>query len=266
MPICNTFRRLACDTWDEIGASRQVNHQLREDTFTDLNMLALKLRHHDQVKTRVYNNREEGRNGADWEWWFAGLNGLWIGFRVQAKIINNFSHEFEHLHYQNRNNVYQCDRLIQSALANPIPRIPLYCLYLQTNNGAYLNNWPCPTYPQIKDLFGCSLVSAFTIRQLRAGNHNHLTDLQNHIRPWHCLVCCNGYGNADFIRNIQAYALARFNLDEDIIDDLNVEFPEDFITEEPPQYVQAILVNENNVEIKSPDKELGGIMIYTEEE
>lgn len=265
--ICNTFKQLALDTWNSIDKSRQVSFQLKEETFTDINMLAIKTRHSGQVRTKVFTKRQEGNNGADWEWWFRGLTGNWIGFRVQAKIINLQSDQFEHLHYQNPGtHIYQCDKLIQKALTRQHPKIPLFCFFIQTDNAAHLNNWTCQTVPYAKDFYGCSLTSAFTVKQLRATNGKHITDLQANIKPWHCLVCCSGYGKSDFISNIQEYVKANFNLDEDIANGLDVIIPEDFSTQKPPDYVLAILENENNDNIKAPDEDIGGVIVFTEKE
>jgi len=267
MTLCNTFKRLAFDTWDEIHKSRQVNFQLKEETFIDKNMLELKLKHTSQVRTKVFTKHEEGKNGADWEWWFKGNTNNWVGFRVQAKIINILSNEFEHIHYKTPSTgVYQCDKLIKTALTGPNPRIPLYCLFLQTNDKRYLNTWNCRTVPHIKDLYGCSLTSAFLIRNFRASKKKHLSDLENYMRPWHCLVCCKDHGNRDFIRNIESYAKTVFKLDPEIAKDLDINIPNSFISQNPPFYVTSILENENNDIIDSPDENLRGVVVITEGE
>lgn len=267
MTLCDTFKRLALDTWDEILKSRSVNFQLKEETLTDRNMLELKIRHSGQIKTKVFKKWEEGVNGSDWEWWFKGLTNNWIGFRIQAKIINIHSNEFEHLHYRNqKSGIYQSDKLIINALSGTIPRVPLYCLFLQTSDNALLNNWNCRTIAQMKDFYGCSLTSAFTVRKLRSNGKRHLTDLENHIEPWHCLVCCHGYGNRDFISNIQAYSMNAFSLDRESANGLGVDIPENFTTENPPRYVLSLLENEVNDNIQAPDEELDGLTIIMEKE
>lgn len=266
--LCETFKQLALDTWDKIQESRIVNFQLKEETFTDINMLDLKLKHSGQIKTKVFTKREEGKNGADWEWWFQGRSGNWIGFRVQAKIINLLSNEFEHLHYQNpRTHIYQCDKLIQNALSHSTPKIPLYCFFIQTENQDYLNKWTCGTFPKDKKLYGCSLTSAFEVLKLRPTDSKHIIDLENSLKPWHCLVCCKGFGRStDFITNIQAYAKENFVLDKDLAQNLNVEIPESFTTNEPPSYVLSILKYENNESIDAPDSEIDGVIIVTEKQ
>jgi hypothetical protein len=263
--LCNTFKRLALNTWDTIAESRRANFQLKEETFTDINMLDLKLRHSGQVRTTVFSKPAEGKNGADWEWWFNLNNNQWIGFRVQAKILNINSEEFEHLHYQTpATGIYQCDKLIQNALTRTHPKIPLYCFYLQTDNAARLTNWSCGSFTPTRDLWGCSLLSAFEVKRLRAANHKHLSHVENLMKPWHCLVCCSGYGSGqNKISDIGEYAKNNFPLDKDLVADLDVSIPDSFITQNPPSYVTAILENENNKEVQPPDKELDGVMIYT---
>lgn len=260
--LCNTFKRLALNTWDTIAESRRANFQLKEETFTDINMLEIKLRHSHQVKTTTFSKPTEGKNGADWEWWF-NHNNNWIGFRVQAKILNLNSEEFEHLHYQTpATGIYQCDKLIQNALTRNHPKIPLYCFYLQTDNMARLTNWSCGSFASNRDLWGCSLLSAFEVKRLRASNHKNLSHVENLMKPWHCLVCCSGFGDGqNKIFDISEYAKNNFPINKDLVTDLDVLIPDSFITQKPPRYVTAIL--ENNKEVQPPDKELDGIIIFT---
>lgn len=268
--LCETFKLLANQTWDYIKQSRDANFQLKEETLTDINMLKLKLEHSREVTTKVFNKHKEGVNGSDWEWWFRGQNRMWIGFRIQAKIINNDSNRFEHLHYKGDDGVYQCDKLIAKSLTEQSPRIPLYCLFIQTNNQHYLTTWQCGTNQYSRSLFGCSLISAFKVKefQLDPNIWDHINDIENEIRPWHCLVCCTGYGGTDFISNIEAYAYNNFNLDDDgtndIIGGLSYSFPGKFSTDTPPSYVLDILEYPKNDNLKSPDEDLEGVIIITE--
>ncbi len=261
--ICNTFKRLSLNTWDKISQSRSVNFQLKEETFTDLNMLDIKRNHPLKVRTKVFTKQEEGQNGADWEWWFRNTKNQWIGFRIQAKIINNLSEEFEHLHYQSKTKVFQCDKLLQKALTKRTPKVPLYCFYIQTNNKKLLTKWTCGTFPPTLDLWGCSLTSAFVVKKLRTKFNNNLSHLEPYLKPWHCLVCCTGYGGDDPIENISNYVEANFEMDTVAAGELGLTIPETFITTNPPQYVLNILENENNDNIFTDDEDLRGVLIYT---
>jgi hypothetical protein len=260
--LCKTFMQLAIYTWTQIRRSRSVNYQLKEETLTDMIILELKRRFSSQIFTKEFTKPQEGVNGADWEWWF-NSGSQWIGFRVQAKIINSNSNEFEHLHYRNRNTgIYQCDKLIQNALAQPIPRIPLYCLYLQTPDLSLLTNWICGTYPQNRRLWGCSLISAFEVKKLRSSNLKHLANLEAFLRPWHCLVCCSGFGGNSKVENINSYWQRNFEIDETILQDMKLERPNSFITDNPPNYVLQLLKNEQNSDVQAPDEELDGVIVF----
>lgn len=266
MTLCDTFKRLSINTWDKIQESRQVGFQMKEETFTDINMLTLKARSGGQIQTRVFTKKIESINGADWEWWLKSKANSWIGLRLQAKIINILTDKFEHLHYQTLSTKeYQCDKLIKNALSNPNPRIPLYCLYLQTNDSTCLTKWNCGTLLPLKDLFGCSLVSAFTIKKLRGSTKSSLKDIESYLKPWHCLVCCTNYGKRDFVENIQAYAMNNFEFNNDLVSNLNVSIPEEFVTNKPPPYVLEILKNPTNENIEPPDGDINGVIIYKED-
>lgn len=273
--LCNSFKRLALDTWDTIDTSRRVNFQLKEETITDINMLALKARHPRQIRTKVFTKPEEGINGADWEWWFVNKARKCVGLRIQAKILNIDSNEFEHLHYHTKHSkIYQCDKLIKHSLWGKFPTYPLYCLYLQTNDPNLLKTWNCYSFSKTNDLFGCSLISAFEVRKLRASAGKSLKVLEPFINPWHCLICCTGYGNDDKLSQINSYASKRFPIDitqanEIIIPssdlaDLSgpLDLPDSLILPQPPPYVLQIIENEANDNISPPDKYIRGIVVY----
>jgi len=262
MTVCNTFQQLAVYTWTQIKRSRKVNYQLKEETLTDMIVLELKRKHGHQIITHTFSRYYESRNGADWEWWF-NHSGKWIGFRVQAKIINNKSNEFEHLHYKGKTALaHQCDTLIHNALSTSPPKIPLYSLFLSTDDKSLLKTWFCNTFKLDRKLWGCSLINAFDVYKLRSSNIKHLRDLDKLIRPWHCLVCCSGYKSNDKIQQMENYAKVNFSLDSNIAKELNIDIPESFITENPPSYVVSLFKNED-AEIQPPDENLDGILIIS---
>lgn len=267
MTLCSIFRQISLDTWYLIKKSRIADYQLKEETITDYNMLSLKLSHSKHVKTRVFTKHVEGKNGADWEWWFKGNSNKWIGFRVQAKILNIRTNEFEHLHYKNHTTgLYQCDKLINNAFQDNIFRFPLYCLFIQTGDKNLLTRKVCKTFKLQRNLYGCSLISAYKVKQLRFKNYKKLSDLENYIYPWHCLVCCKGYGKSDFISNIRSYVLNTFTFqeNEDKIFEFNI--PDNLITVKPPEYVYQLFENKSNENNAKFDEDLAGVTLIIEEE
>ncbi len=278
MSVCSTFRRLAFETWDILASSRTVEYQPGEETLTDLNILELKKRHPTEVFTRTFSKPEEGKNGADWEWWLTGSSGQWFAFRLQAKILNLETDEFEHLHYKSsKNSSFQCDQLIRSALRSKVPLVPLYCLYSNWVSGLNVPLFPCGTFGISLDSFGCSLVSAFDIRQLRlAGNVRDLKSVIRQAFPWHCLVCCTGYGDGDLPHRAHRFWQAAIRLREitpqaDAFDEAGLqgnEFSELLRiyeglspVNEPPTHVTQLLLGEL---VPALDQSLGGIVVVRE--
>jgi hypothetical protein len=93
--------------------------QINEETITNLLMLRLQEITSPHLRVKSFTKKQESRTGADWEWWL-GTPGNWVGFRLQAKVINFRSESFEHLYYT-PNGVPQYERLLSDAL-NTSPR------------------------------------------------------------------------------------------------------------------------------------------------
>ena len=171
--LCNTFMTLAVDIWNQISIGKAVNFQLKEETLTDQIILSLKLRHQHDISIIEFTKHQEGKIGADWEWWFVEDSGRSIGMRIQAKIISIANSCFNHLHYQKQYSIPQCEKLIMQAERKQLS--PLYCLYTTADN--------------IHPTFGCSLLDAYTVRSLRSKGTSDLLALRSLITPWHELVC-----------------------------------------------------------------------------
>jgi hypothetical protein len=244
--LCTTFKKLSEDTWEQIDLSKTAGYQLKEETLTDQNLLQLKIKHPTEILIRAFNKHEEGRNGADWEWWLTDGNE-WVGFRVQAKIINIETDRFEHLHYQAKTSVPQSRKLIeQSKPIGEKPRVPIYCMFLSTEkfDPAALKSAP--------EFYGCSIMSAYTVAVLRDSGTDDVVSLQAYLIPWHELVCQKPA--ISFAEHIDRFLVER--LDQGILD---VRF---YITDEPPAYVSALLVNNNHtVENEYGNPDLAGVMV-----
>ncbi|MBE9049519.1 hypothetical protein IQ243_03695 [Nostocales cyanobacterium LEGE 11386] len=278
--LCDTFRSRALWTWDTLARGRSVDCQIGEETLTDLNILEFKIRHISEVYSRTFSKPEEGLNGADWEWWFTGSSRKWIGFRVQAKVIDIKTNSFKHLYYRkNKDSPFQCDTLIQNALQKPSPCIPLYCLYSNWNTLTQLP-WKCASYYPVEESYGCSILSAFAVRYLRSIKNletRHFKTLLSYISPWHCLVCCRGYGGGDLPNRVFRYwrefilEVEQAILEEtspEIRQELNREldnyqgiYSQIGLTEEPPSYVLSLLNDELR---EPPDRNLRTITVFKE--
>jgi hypothetical protein len=245
--LCGSFRYLAADTFRIIQDARRMRFQLKEESFTDFNLFRLKLYHSDEILIKTFNRIEESVVGADWEWWLSDAAGRWIGFRVQAKIIALNADEFTHLHYQPPKCIAQCEKLILQATSNPMyPCIPLYCLYLTT---------PHDIAPGTPDIFlhGCSLLSAYRVRQLRATRETALTSLWPDLKPWHRLVCFdNGNNIIDHVdRLTRSYFLPQRDRNRRQL----------WINEPPPYVLDVIETGDGKASLDNKPIDLAGVMI-----
>jgi hypothetical protein len=196
MALIDTFRKQASRTWMTLLRSRKFGIHYGEEGLTDANLLEIGARHPKEVRTRKFKKHEESRFGADWEWWFVGKSG-YLGFRVQAKVIDLESGVFEHLHYRRGKKgvySYQSDTLIDDAFLYRPQRIPLYCLYSNwdTSGNQYRYSWNCRKYNRSVRSYGCAIVSALAVKANRLKKKRDLNSLLPHMHPWHCLLCnCN---------------------------------------------------------------------------
>lgn len=253
MTLCETFRNQAFWTWDSLRRARSAEMRLGEESLTDFNLLEICTRHPNEVVTKVFTKPEEAGTGADWEWWFTGSSNKWLGFRIQAKVLDFRSDKFEHLHYKLSSGQYQADRLCQTAKSAPHKRIPLFCLYGQWPYKRPGPIWSCGSFPFTEESFGCSLVDAHGIAGLRP--KKSVNDCLPLMTPWHCLVCCGAYSNGDLPQRALHFWRERMVRGSEGAD-------VDLATE-PPTYVRAMLTNELT---DRPDADLRTITVFHERE
>ena len=267
--LCETFRSTAFATYEKLGGAKSIDYQPLEETFTDTIMLDLKLKHPVEIFTRPFNKREEGVNGADWEWWLTnGAEDSWLGLRVQAKILNLKPNEYSHLHHKvgKAKKTYQLNNLKrESAKAG---MVPLYCIY----SYGQIATAACGSFRHAAEAFGCSLVSLAHVESLQAdGEKKGFDDVMEKASPWHCLVCCSGFGQGDlptrawnFLQRALSIKLPkprkprRSNVDS-VLNNLRPK-PAIGPRNQPPYYVRAIVEGEP----VHPDKvpmNLAGVLV-----
>jgi hypothetical protein len=179
--LCALFQHEARCTWALLRTARKHGRQLLEETITDLRLLDWARADMSHFTIHSYTKPRERQVGADWEWWFHGANGVWLGMRVQAKIIQFATDTYPQLHYTPKNATeHQTDRLVRAALSAQPQRIPMYCLYTHWNHKKFGR-------PDARS--GCSLISPFVIRAFQRQNVNDLASLSEFMTPWHNLVC-----------------------------------------------------------------------------
>lgn len=81
------LRLLAGQIWHDQHDAFYHGLTLQEETLTE--MLLLKMAKDFAplgLEVLMFNKGQEGKNGADWEWFFEGLECS-VGFRIQAKVL-----------------------------------------------------------------------------------------------------------------------------------------------------------------------------------
>lgn len=223
-------------TWDKLRESRQLGFQIGEESVTDLIILNMKKWGAGKLVVETFTSHQEFTNGSDWEWWFTGPSGQWLGMRAQAKILNLATEKFEHLHYSNKNGD-QVDLLINDAKSNGL--IPLYCMYSNWDTKKYKPNFECRTHKPTARHYGNSILSAFKVKHLQTSKENKLSKIIDYLQPMHCIFCCNGFGGSDLPERALNYINGTGLLDsESNIDNESLDV---FLKPNAPYYVHQLL-------------------------
>ena len=255
--LCGTFRRQAFWTWDQLEKARMIGIHFGEESLTDINLLEIRTRHQTEVKTKTFTKVQESMEGADWEWWLTGASRQWLGFRVQAKVIDVRSNRYEQLHYKTPSGKPQSTLLCERAAALSPRRIPLYCLYSHWG-GSYSEFYNAGgSLAEAPEAFGCCLIDAMYIRKSHGvPGQDTMSSLLKQMVPWHHLFCVESFGGNDLAT--RALAVWQETIRSEQVSDFSVE-----LVSEPPSYVTALIHNEL---IEAPDETLRTITIFEERE
>lgn len=260
--LCNTFFRLACETNDRLHAARSVGHQLLEETLTDLIILELKQLHPKEIYCQTFTKPQEGKNGADWEWWLTDpTRSRWLGLRVQAKVLELKSNTFAHLHYQQQGGTYQSTLLKKAAEQDGL--FPLYCLY--ANPPVTAVGWE--KYAPSR-AYGCAIASVKCVERLRKkGKLNDFVSVMSDAIPWNFLVCFGETWSSsgrvitfpDAVANLLMGSSSLFKTDTDELATVEQQTPlRPGVRKVPPRYVSALLEGQPSDDV---GKALRGVLV-----
>ncbi|WGE55081.1 hypothetical protein NYR70_10735 [Actinobacillus equuli subsp. equuli] len=223
--LCKLYKNLARFVFYSLEDNRNIGHQIKEETITDIIISKLKTWNKfysgSQFNIKDFTKKEESKNGSDfeWDWYFVDSSGRkWLGFRIQAKILNLKTNKFNSF---NHNKGHQLNTLISSS--NSDNRIPYYCFYLHKYDESPLR--------------GCSLASYNNvIRLLRISKTPSVDDVIKESFPWHLLVCHCKYG-----------CLSKYSLPERLLNNLvtlNEKDNFDLLSEKEVSKISYLLKNE----------------------
>jgi hypothetical protein len=79
------MNRLAVETWRKNDTGDRQGVRFREDSLTDHSLRVL-ARDHPGFNVHRFNQSEEKRTGADWEWWIGADSTGWICLSLDPPI------------------------------------------------------------------------------------------------------------------------------------------------------------------------------------
>lgn len=181
--VCKHIKIASREIWSKLEKSKKYKMDIKEETLTDITLLYLAEKLEKQVRTKAFNRIEEGGNkrnyeegnGADWEWYIQ-QNKMWIGFRVQAKRIDNktrYPIYANLLKKPNEGRKFQIETLINEAHNDGL--IPIYCFYNFIDNAHLVDEYAKKRGMSDgrifeKELVGWTYTEAFNVLQFHKKN------------------------------------------------------------------------------------------------
>ena len=188
---CTTFQQLSVRTWGRMQNNLNTPILLREDGITSLNLQDIYNNLKKDILVIDFSPQvESSTTGADWEWWFLSKSGA-FGAAVQAKCLSS-KNTYDVGYTPKKSGYPQIERLLDYSVANDIT--PMYCFYNWFSSIPTGVSWPCGSFPQKDDLWGCALTDAWTIYSYHLKSQYSANVYLSFSEPWHCLTCCQPSG------------------------------------------------------------------------
>lgn len=242
LSLCSALRQLETITWSELKAGYDCRQRLDEESLTSYHLMRLATAVPGIVLEKHHRGRE-ARTGADWEWW-VGAPGAYVGFRVQAKILNATSLEYGALYSSSKAALVQVNKLIDGAARAPRALYPVYVFYNYWRGGLYPPKWPCPRPGLDPKSAGWTIASAHHIRAhlARWRPSKKLYFLSECMYPLSCLFCCDCQAALQKVPHSLAASVAQ-RVQERWVRDQD-EDPGIAIHESGPAYVERMFKGE----------------------
>lgn len=228
--LCNATQKQAKWIWATLRTARSHESKVGEESITDFLVLQLKKESKGNYYIASFSRPKEKITGADWELWFTGSSGKWLGLRVQAKVISIDGQRYSQLHYRRKDGTHQIDQLVTDAIKHGA--LPLYCLYSYWKSSTVGKiNWPCGALKKNSRLFGAGWMSVANVRALKVLGDDSLKRVASALQPFHCLFCCHAHGRGDLPTRANAFLNRRgYAIDGSSL-----------LQDKPPYYVSQIV-------------------------
>ena len=184
--------------WNQQNRAFRHGLSLQEETITEMLLLRMaKDRSKHGMRVRMFNKRQEGKNGADWEW-FIRTRYCSLGLRVQAKRLYHRDTAGDKDYGGLDPDSSQIDTLISKAGS----KLPVYVFFNHNHgtNSRLLKAGSSSWEYQGRTFWGCSIASAHEVKK---ANSNKLKDMLKNpgpnMVPWHRMIDSSGQCNASGI-------------------------------------------------------------------
>jgi hypothetical protein len=198
------MRQLAGGVWNEQGAAHSYGLSLQEETITEVLLLEMaRTLSPLGLNVRMFSKQQEGgrthttksiapngqvieieeviieAEGADWEWFFEGLDGCSASFRVQAKKLYHDVPTKDGRYGGFKPRGKQIDDLINRAKGSN----PVYILYnhKEVSNNALFGPTRQPDYFG-RSCWGCAVTTAQFMKHV---SNDKLATIKPGCVPWH---------------------------------------------------------------------------------
>ena len=236
--LCSTFERESCRIWCDYGAAYRSGIVVGEETISDILLWNIQKAHPQNVTTFPINKMEEGKIGADWEWWLTDKN-RWFGLLIQAKRLDPKSHKYRNIRHQARTGKnMQIDSLIQTARRKCID--PLYFFYNYALPPKIFRVWNCFQVLGLQSQLGCMMAHASVVKQQLGRGGAGFSKFSKISLPVRCLVCCPLF--SDTRQSLLGRASAVIERLKLFAGDIEIsETANGNLRPEPPPYVQQLM-------------------------
>lgn len=190
--LFTTFWHLAHLTWQRRGTAKKLDMYFSEETISETLLLELAIRNQTEITILPFNKREEGLNGADWEWCFLDpVTRTNQRMLVQAKLLDDKDQVYSHIdRFIGSSGIRQIDRLMENSRNREIPA--LYVFYNHLNDpGRLPQRSACRA---CVECWGCSVALAEAVAANLASSSSPMKsksfeEIKLLSQPWLCLLC-----------------------------------------------------------------------------
>ncbi len=184
----------AAYTWNRRREAKLAGMPFGEESVTETILLDLRLTYPGKIWIVPFNKREEGKNGADWEWCFASEDeSRFLPMLVQAKVLDDNEHSYNHIGRTIGNTgVRQIDRLLETARNRKVPATYAFYNHLSDESRLPMSCGSLIQGNSQSEPWGISIANAEGVAAILPDQS--FGQISGISKPLHCLFCTSGSG------------------------------------------------------------------------